>query len=244
MVPADDRIPGGGGNMLSGFYDINPDKLGQIDDITTSAKPFGDRSRSYRGFDVSLDARLDNLLLRGGVSTGETSYDNCDLISNLPEAQELGISEYAGDYISTPYCSFGSGYLTQVKMLGSYTFPYDIVFAGTLQSIPGPERGAIVTYSSADVAASLGRPLSGGGTVDINIVEPGSAYGDRLNQIDIRLSKVFNLGQSRVQVMFDVYNLLNENSVTEEDLNYGPAYLSPIAIMPGRLAKFAFQFNF
>ena len=86
--------------------------------------------------------------------------------------------------------------------------------------------------------------MSGGGTIDINIVEPGSAYGDRLNQIDIRLSKVFNLGDSRVQVMFDVYNLLNENSVTEEDLNYGPNYLSPIAIMPGRLAKFAFQFNF
>ncbi|MCE2542529.1 MAG: TonB-dependent receptor [Acidobacteria bacterium] len=243
-VPTDNRIPGGGGNTLAGFYDINPDKLGQIDNITTGATAFGDRSRSYRGFDVALDARLDNLLLRGGISTGETSFDNCDLISNLPEAQEVGISEYDGDYISAPFCNFGSGYLTQVKLLGSYTFPYDIVFAGTLQSIPGPERGAIVTYSSADVAASLGRPLSGGGTIDINIVEPGSAYGDRLNQVDLRLSKVFNFSGSRFQIMFDVYNLLNENSVTEEDLNYGPAYLSPIAIMPGRLAKFAFQYNF
>ena len=244
MVPADDRLPGGGGNTLGGFYDVNPELLGQIDDITTSANAFGGRSRAYNGFDVSLDARLDNLLLRGGVSTGETSYDNCDLISNLPEAQEVGISEYAGDYISAPFCSFGSGYLTQVKFLGSYTFPYDIVFAGTLQSIPGPERGAIVTYSSAAVAASLGRPLAAGSTIDINIVEPGTYYGDRLNQVDIRLSKAFNLGQSRFQIMFDVYNLLNENSVTEEDLNYGPNYLTPTAIMPGRLAKFAFQYNF
>ena len=243
-VPSDPRLPGGGGNVLDGFYDLNPDKLGQIENITTGANAFGGRSRAYNGFDVSLDARLDNLLLRGGVSTGETSYDNCDFISNLPEAQEVGISEYSGDYISAPFCSFTSGYLTQVKLLGSYTFPYDIVFAGTLQSIPGPERGAIVTYSSAAVAASLGRPLSGAGTIDINIVEPGAEFGDRLNQVDIRLSKVFNLGESRFQIMFDVYNLLNENSVTEEDLNYGPNYLTPTAIMPGRLAKFAFQYYF
>ena len=90
--------------------------------------------------------------------------------------------------ISAPFCSFGSGYLTQIKLLGSYTFPYDIVFGGTLQSIPSPERGAIVTYSSDAIAASLGRPLAAGGTIDINI--------------------------------------------------------TPTAIMPGRLAKFAFQYNF
>ena len=230
--------------MLSGFYDINPDKLGQIDNITTSANDFGGRSRTYTGFDFSLDARLDNLLLQGGVSTGETSYDNCGLIANLPEAQLLETTSYAGDFVSAPFCSFGSGYLTQVKFLGSYTFPGDVVFAGTLQSIPGPERSALVTFSNADVAPSLGRPLSAGATVDINVVEPGTQYGDRLNQIDVRLSKAFNFGASRVQVMFDVYNLLNENAVTEEDRNYGPNYLQPTAIMPGRLAKFAFQFNF
>ena len=44
--------------------------------------------------------------------------------------------------------------------------------------------------------------------------------------------------------MFDFHNVLNANAVTEEDLNFGPNYLQPTAIMPGRLGKFAFQFNF
>ena len=44
--------------------------------------------------------------------------------------------------------------------------------------------------------------------------------------------------------MFDLFNLLNANAVTEEDLNFGPNYLRPTAIMPGRLAKFAFQLDF
>ena len=48
----------------------------------------------------------------------------------------------------------------------------------------------------------------------------------------------------RIQVMFDVFNVLNENSITESDRFYGPNYQRPQAIMPGRLAKFAVQYNF
>ena len=76
------------------------------------------------------------------------------------------------------------------------------------------------------------------------IIEPGTAYGARWNQADIRVSRTFDVDGGRIQAMFDVYNVLNENAVIEEDRNYGPNYLRPTAIMPGRLAKFALQFNF
>ncbi len=38
--------------------------------------------------------------------------------------------------------------------------------------------------------------------------------------------------------------VFNGNAVTKEDRNFGPNYLNATAIMPGRLAKFAFQLNF
>ncbi len=44
--------------------------------------------------------------------------------------------------------------------------------------------------------------------------------------------------------MFDLFNLLNANAVTREQPGFGPGYLQPQVIMPGRLAKFAFQFDF
>ena len=233
-VPTDPRLPGGGGNVLSGYFDINPDKLGQIDNITTTANDFGGRSQTWNGLDVSVNARLEDLLLQGGISTGKTSNDQCDLISNLPETGEL----------EGPNCAFDTPFLTQVKLLGSYTFPYDIVFAGTLQSVNGPVRTALVSFANADIAPSLGRTLSSGATRTINVIESGTEYGQRQNQVDLRLSKIFSFGNGRAQAMFDVYNLLNANAVTEEDLNFGPNYLQPTAIMPGRLAKFALQFNF
>ena len=239
MVPVDDRFAGGGGNILTGFYDVNPSMLGVFDNLTTAASNFGGRSRDYNGFDFNVDARLENLLLRGGVSTGQTSYDNCDYLSNLPEeGSQTGL-----DADVTPaFCNWNTGFETQVKLLGSYTFPYDIVFAGTMMSYPGSMRYGILTVTSADVIG-LGRPMSEA-SVDINVVEPGTEYEARVNQVDLRLSKIFNINTQRIQVMFDVFNVLNENSITESDRFYGPNYQRPQAIMPGRLAKFAVQYNF
>ncbi len=63
-------------------------------------------------------------------------------------------------------------------------------------------------------------------------------------QVDLRVTKIIGLGgTARLRAMFDLYNLLNANSVTLEQYAVGPAYLSPQAILPGRLGKFAFQFD-
>ena len=44
--------------------------------------------------------------------------------------------------------------------------------------------------------------------------------------------------------MLDIFNVFNANAVTNEEYALGGTYLQPFAIMPGRLAKFAFQFDF
>ncbi len=44
--------------------------------------------------------------------------------------------------------------------------------------------------------------------------------------------------------MFDLFNVFNANSVITEDPSFGPSWPAPVVIMPCRLAKFAFQFDF
>ena len=50
-------------------------------------------------------------------------------------------------------------------------------------------------FPNAAIAPSLGRNLSGNAqTATINLVTPGDLYGDRINQIDLRVGKVLKFG--------------------------------------------------
>jgi hypothetical protein len=77
----------------------------------------------------------------------------------------------------------------------------------------------------------------------VNLVEPRSMYGERLNQLDLRIGKILRFGRTRLNVGFDVYNALNSNAV----LTVNPAYDSwqqPQEILNARFAKVVFQLNF
>lgn len=235
--------PGGGGNAVT-LQDINPDAFGRSRDlITTHADTFGGESRTWDGFDVKIDVRLEGLLLQGGVSTGTTGNDFCPVWSALPET--LSAREEGSNTVAREFCQTRTNWLTQIKFLGSYTLPHDIQLAGTLQSKPGPARLAEVAFAEGQIIDALGRPLAGGGAVIANVLEPGSNYGERFNQVDLRFTKILPLGgTARLRAMFDIFNVFNANAVTNENYAVGPNYLLPLAIMPGRLGKFSFQFDF
>jgi hypothetical protein len=44
--------------------------------------------------------------------------------------------------------------------------------------------------------------------------------------------------------MFDAYNVLNASSILGLNTRYGPAWLTPTQILPGRLVKFGMQLDF
>jgi hypothetical protein len=98
------------------------------------------------------------------------------------------------------------------------------------------------------VLPSLGRPLSGGAAnTPVTLLQPGTEYGDRINQLDFRVSKLFRFDGKRVAVNFDLYNALNANPVTILNMNYsgnGSTWLQPQGILPARLFKMSVQLDF
>ena len=236
-VPTDSRLPNSG-QELCGLFEVNPTTFVLLDDeITTFADNFGTRTSHWTGVDVTMNARMDNgLLLQGGVSSGRTSNDQCELNANLNNPGQL-------------YCATQTAMLTQVKFLGSYTLPYDIQVSGTFQSLPGQNVLANVTYSAAELTAALGRPTNVSNRT-IQVIEPGTVYGDRLNQFDVRAAKIISSGPAQFRLMFDLYNVFNDSTPLELNNQYGAttgggtAWQRPALIIPGRLAKFAFQIDF
>jgi hypothetical protein len=67
-----------------------------------------------------------------------------------------------------------------------------VQLAGTFQSYPGPEILANWNAPASVAVDSLGRPLAGGvRTLAVPIISPGTLFGDRRNQLDLRLSRSF-----------------------------------------------------
>jgi hypothetical protein len=131
--------------------------------------------------------------------------------------------------------------------LGAYTLPWQIQVAATLQALPGPQIAANAVFSNAQIAPSLGRSLSSAANVTINLVEPGTMFGERLYQFDVRLGKIFTVGRTRMHAMVDLYNAFNADTVLTLNNTYGTTGASwqvPTFIIQARIVKFGVQMTF
>jgi hypothetical protein len=239
-APVDPRLPDGGGYPVSGYVNLNPNKVGQVDNLVTSASNYGSQIEHWNGVDASVNIRLATVRLQGGMSTGRTSTDICDVAAQVPEM--LGT-------LSIDQCHQDTNFLTQVKFLALYTIPrIDVSVSGTLQSANGPPITAAYVALNALVQPSLGRPLSGGAANQtVAIIQPGTVYSGRINQLDLRFSKLLRFGPTRSSINFDLFNALNANPITIVNTNYsgtGTGWLQPQGILPARLFKFSLQFDF
>jgi hypothetical protein len=239
-APLDPRLPGGGGYVIEGLQNLNPSKVGRVDNLFTRAKKYGNQYEHWNGVDASINLRLPRgTLLQGGMSTGKTSTDNCEVVRAVPE------SAIAGSSNSPLYCHVDTPFLTQVKFLASYVVPkVDVMVSATVTSLPPPPITANYVASNAIVQPSLGRPLSGGAAnVTVNLVSPGELYGDRINSMDLRLSKIFRFDDVRLNLNLDLYNALNGSSVVVLNNNYA-TWQVPQQILLPRFAKLGVQFDF
>jgi hypothetical protein len=75
------------------------------------------------------------------------------------------------------------------------------------------------------------------------VVVPGAMFGDRLNQIDLRVGKILKFRRTRTAVNLDLFNAFNRSPALTVNNNYA-SWLLPQAILQGRLVKISVQANF
>ena len=233
-APSDPRLPGGGAHVVGGLFNVTQAGFSRPpNNLLTFAENYGEQTENWHGIDLSMNARLRGVVAQGGISTGRRLTDTCAVRAALPETSPLN-----------PYCRIEEPFLTQFKMLAAYTVPrIDVQLAGTVQSIPGPVVQATVVYPAAALAASLGRPFVGGATAVVNVIPTATEYGDRLNQLDLRVGKLLRFGRMRTALNVDIFNALNDNAVLTENASFA-LFRQPINVLNPRLVKFSAQFDF
>jgi hypothetical protein len=259
-IPVDPRLPGGGGGTVNGLYNLVPNMVGQEDLYSQLSSNFGEMKENWHGFDVAVNARLRNgLTVQGGTSTGRRMQDNCDVRAALPETyswasttavQTTRVTTSTGA-LANPWCRVVEPFRTSFRGLGTYIVPkVDLNLSLTWRSDPGGDLAANYVVTNAIAQPSLGRPLSSG-NVTVNLVQPGTLYGARQNNLDMRIAKILQIRGTRAQFGVDVYNLLNTDVVTTYNEGYtaptatsGSIWLTPNSILPARYVRLNMQLDF
>jgi hypothetical protein len=259
-IPIDPRLPGGGGGTVPGLYNLVPEKVGSEDLYSQLSSNFGEMKENWQGIDVSVNARLRNgLTLQGGTSTGRRFQDNCAVRAVLPETyswastaavQTTRVTTSTGA-LANPYCRVEEPFRTSFRGLATYVVPkIDLNVSATWRSDPGGDLAANYVVTNAIAFPSLGRELSSG-NVTVNLIPPGTVFGARENNMDLRIAKVVRIGSTRAQFGVDVYNLLNTDVVTSYNEGYvaptaarGSIWLTPNTILPARYARLNLQLDF
>jgi len=235
MAPTDARIGPLSGQPICGLFDVTATArpllaVNRVVDFADSSK----RAQVFNGFDLTISARKDKLLLAGGTGTGRTATTNCEIFDS-PDVR---------------FCDLRPPFLTQVKMLGSYELPYRVQISGTFQSIPGPALAANWSINNTIANAGptpLGRNLSAN-SATVSLIETNTIFGDRLNQFDLRFARMFAMKNRRFQGMVDIYNVFNRSPVLAYNTTFSTAatseWLRPTDVLQGRLVKIGGQITF
>ena len=242
-APTDPGLPGGGGYQECGLYDVNPTQFGLVSNVIAVAP---DQQQVFDGVDLTANARLPHgIVASGGVSYGRTRTNTCYAANDfsIAVASATGSTAIVAPRTSA-FCDVRPPMQPNVKVLLVYQLPWQgIQTAATIQSLPGPQIAATYSINSAIALPSLGRNLSAGNAT-VDLIAPGTLYGDRLNQVDFRVSKIFKFTTTRIQGNVDLYNLFNVDPVLALNNTYGTAWQRPLQILQGRLLKFSVQFDF
>jgi hypothetical protein len=265
-LPVDSRLPLSG-QQVCGLYDqrTNPavsnlygfanNYVGRYDiPGYTQSK----QTEHFNGFDLQLQSRFRRGTLAGGWSTGNT-IQNTAVSANGGQINNSASNCYVVDNpenltsVLSP-CKVNTPYQHRFRFNGSYELPFGVQFAAVLQDLPGPLIVANRVFSSAEINAqatgALGRPLRLANRT-IDMLTPFSLFGDRIRQMDVRVSKLFRFGGQRVQANLDVYNLANastptflRNTYTAPGAVTTTPWMQPTQIMDGRFFKFSAQYDF
>jgi hypothetical protein len=245
------------GQQVCGLYDLDPAKFSQRNFVVDRLDNAVDgrtnqpvkQTQVYNGIDMTMNWRFGTGgLLSGGGSIGRTVTDNCFTIDS-PQQERDGFC----------HLSPTLGQASQVKFMAVYPIIYDISASAIYQNSSGIPITATYTVANADARQSatnpgglprnLGACLAATGncnqTVDVELIPPNTEFEPRLQQVDLRFSKIFQLGGTRrIRAGIDIYNLFNASNVLNMNLAYGQGWQDVTQILGGRLVKLGAQFDF
>jgi hypothetical protein len=247
-APRHSGLPDGGGYPMS-YYFLRAGANTAVQNRYTFASDYGDWTNYWHGVDFTVNARLrQGLTLQIGSSTGRSVTDNCDVVAQVPELLNAALTNpspfTANTYQPADSCHKVESWQTQIRGFASYTIPrVDVLVSSIMRFQPNASFGFGATPEGNSTGLSAFYATPNG---QVNLLQPGQVFLDRINQVDLRVGKLLRVGDKTANVAIDVLNLFNANTATSVQQNYGDGslFLQPLTILNPRFVRFNVTFDF
>lgn len=200
-----------------------------------------EQTQTYRGIEITANKRLTN---RWQLLAGYT-YSRAKL-------RDITVAASPNAFINADGPIALNDRPHQLKISGTYIFPWDVYVAANYRMQSGPTATRQVNV-----------PLSfGGGSTNIFVEPQGAHRLDPLKTLDLRAAKTFRVAGGReLEANIDVFNLTNANTVWEVRTLSGrinvrqngdptgvfnniAQFMSPTQILAPRIVRFGVAFRF
>ena len=240
-APLDPRLPGGGGYPVSFLVRNNNSVLGVSDPYYTTDQRLRRRDAllAWRGLHAqrppdqrpAVPGRHQHRTRRQRhLRRADRPVRPADDAEHAPTRRPPSCHRRPAD------CSASEPWLTTFRGLASYTIPkVDVLVSAIVRSQANVQPGADVATNGALARGQLPdergavpgrhRPAAAPGRDDGDR-QPAAAravYGERVNNLDMRVAKIVRIKGTRANVGVDFYNLTNANTPTTVESTYDPA---------------------
>lgn len=222
-----------------------------------------DYTQNFQGLELTATKRLSNKwMLRGYVAWQDWTLDvgPRGILNPTPNATRSNV-----DGAQVAIGSGGSGDKGDVfpgtanwtsSLNGLYQLPWDLAISGVLIARQG--YLAPIFNQTQGFVDGIGRAAN----INYSIGPLDSLRYDDLVNLNLKLSKVFSMGSTKVDLAVEVFNVFNEDAILQRTRSYGvhvndgqqtqifneggriPAYRKVDEYMSPRLARFSATINF
>jgi hypothetical protein len=200
------------------LYNQDPLTRGKFDTVFFNSP---EMNRTFNGIDFNIQKRMANRWMMSGSVTYGHDVGNSGGDLNNPNNAQYRIGPATG--YDVPIFA---------KIAGSYQAPYGVQVSGDFQHYQGWPETTVVQVASNTVRLTQ--------TTQNVIIEPrGTQRMDNVNLLDFSFKKVIGSKSSgtRLEPRLDIYNVLNQATITNRIQQLGPSYHNVIDLLGARMIK-------
>jgi hypothetical protein len=204
-------------------YNQDPATRGSVRNVLATIP---DLRQTYNGVEFQVNTRLQNATVFGGLTIGRDYGDQDSGDLNNPNVRIFNVG------------AIGFDATYQIRGGFTYRLPSDFQLSGSVREATGLPQTRVYPVTTSIV------PGLTQVTQNVQVAERGEFRYPWQNLVDLRLTKIFRSNGLRFEPTVDLYNIFNNNAVTNAVTTIGSSLGRPSAIVMGRLVRVGAHMTF